>query len=516
VLLAGVLALSAAFLAVVAADWWYLRRDLSLAGRNSLDPAIEDLLERMPEKVHVDVFLRPLARPYEGVSAAAQQRFRELLFVAANAHRDRLELADHDPRDLEGFGSRQRELGVEGVNLVVVSSGGRKTSLSLFGDIAEIDWGNPTPELVRALVEQGIPDPIDPRRWDRFRFEPAALLSFRGAEAFASALAKVASGARPKVYFSVGHAEPDLSGSLSDDLGRLRGALEGDGFEVAIWDAAKTPEVPEDCDVLALVGVRQELAPSTLASLRAYLGSGGRLLAAAAYEELEHGFRGSVVALLSDFGMQLVPGIVCAALAGSLRESVEGTPQCARLVLDETSLSASHVLTEPLRRSGRRLAASSTPSFERVIVPGFIVEPLVTTPRDAWRDLSDANGRFDFRFDASRERREPRALAFSATSLSGASAADPQARGARVLGLASESFLSDGLFEVNRDFALNAFNWLAEREVLVRVTTRERDPTLIDVASGPALRVLTWTLWLGLPGVFVLSGAFVAWRRRRP
>lgn len=513
VLLAGVLSCSAALLAVVAADWWFLRADLSLAGRNTLDPAIEDLLEHMPEKVVVDVFFRPLARPYERVSAAAQQRFRELLFVAASAHRDRLELTDHDPRDLEGFAARQRELGVQGVNLVVVSCGERKSSLSLFGDIARIDWGNPTLELVRALIEQGIPDPIDPRRWDRSRFEPASLVEFRGAEAFAVALAKSASGDRPRVYFSVGHGEPDLRGSLTDDLGRLRGALEGDGFEVAGWDAAKTPEVPEDCDVLALVGVRQELAPSTLDAVRGYVARGGRVLAGPAYEELEHGFQSSLVALLRDFGMQLVPGIVCAPQPGHLRESVEGRPDCARLVLDETNLSASHVLTEPLRSSGRRLAASSTPSFERVIVPGFIVEPLVTTPRESWRDLPDGSGRFDFRCDAARERREPRALVFTASSLGGA--LDGSA-GARVLGLASTSFLADGLFQVNRDFALNAFNWLAEREVMVRVSVREHAPSVLDVASGSALRLLTWTLWLALPGAFVLCGALVAWRRARP
>ena len=74
VLFAVGLAVGGAVLAIDLADWRYVRLDLSASGRNTLDDTILDLIENLPEPVTIDVFFRPLPRPYDGVSLQAQQR----------------------------------------------------------------------------------------------------------------------------------------------------------------------------------------------------------------------------------------------------------------------------------------------------------------------------------------------------------------------------------------------------------------------------------------------------------
>ena len=85
---------------------------------------------------------------------------------------------------------------------------------------------------------------------------------------------------------------------------------------------------------------------------------------------------------------------------------------------------------------------------------------------------------------------------------------------ARVLGLASTGFFTNGTFDSNRDFIVNAFNWMAERDYRVRVSPRDPGVSFLDLRHGAALPVLGWTVRVVIPLASILVGAFFAWRRR--
>jgi len=512
--LAALLAGGAALLAVDVADWRYVRVDLSLTGRNSLDPALLDLVDKLPEPVVVDVFLRPLSGPYRDVSLRARQRTLDLLSVAASSRRGRFDVRLHEPSDFEATRERQRELGVEGENMVVVSCGQRHTELALFGELCVIDWGNPSEDNVRYLLGQGI-QPVDPRTWnpDPRAFRPADLREFRGEEALAQALLKVSSGNAPHVYFVEGHGEPALEGTQETELGRLRSALVRDGFQVGTWDPLKSPTVPADCAVLALIGPKQPYAERTRETIRAWAEGGGRVLAAPDVSELEPDRDGGVSAVLRDFGMIVLRGIVCLPVTGATGERVEGDPYCSLLVIDENLLTASHPLTEPLRRRGRRVQFRSTPAFEFEADKGVL--PLVQTPPEAWRDLFDARGQLDYRCNvAAGEGRERMRLAAARDLRATKDTATGAVRQGRVVGVASALFFANLDFNANRDFILNAFNWLAEREYRMAVTPLDRSTSFLDLERGNAKPVLVYSLWLGLPALSALIGGIVFLRRR--
>ncbi len=516
VLLAGGLALAGAMLAIDLADWRYVRFDLSGARRNTLDDAVLDILDRLPEPVTVDVFFRGLRPPYDGVTAQAQGRMLELLSVAQNARRNALELRVHDLTRLEEVQARQKELGVEGVNRVVYSAGGQKSVQELFGEIAVVDWGSPTEGDARYLNELGLLHEIDLRGWNPSRPRPAQLTSFQGEEALAEGLLKVSSAGSPKAYFSVGSGERGLEDTDTSGFSALKSALEGDGFEVAPWNPLEVPAVPADAAVVACLDARQPFPQGTLERLREWVKAGGALLAAPALDEVERGGEGGIVELLFGYGMIAERGILCEAIVAPGGQKVDGSELCSVLQIDEHGLSPSHSITEALRRRDRRVQFSFSPSFRHGGAEGMLLTDLVSSGPESWRDLPLAGGHYDFRFDPQSEERERRRLCMLAEAVVGATQPDGSVKRGRVLGVASSGFFSNGLSGVNRDFALNAFNGLASREYRVRVSPLEHAESRLDLARSEALPVLTYTLYLGFPGACIAIGVLLAWRRRDP
>jgi hypothetical protein len=317
------------------------------------------------------------------------------------------------------------------------------------------------------------------------------------------------------VYFSTCHGEPALEARAPESLARLRAALERDGFEVATWDPVSAGGVPADCDVLAVVGPRQPFRPADLDAVRSWVAAGGRLIAAPAVDELERGLESGAGALLFRYGMILTPGIVCEAVTNQLGERIDGLPECATLVIGEAGMHRSNPLTEPLRRRGRRVQFRFSPSFRRGgLAGGDLLEELVSSPPDCWRELPNDRGQLDFAFDRGREERGRFPLIMLARKAAPLDAGPDAPPDWRVLGIASATFLTTEL-SVNQDFLLNAFNWLTERDYRVRVSPRDPRVSVLDVRRGSALSVLSYVLWIGLPGLCLAVGATIAWRRRR-
>lgn len=511
-LAAILLALGAAVLAVDLSDWKYARIDLTAARSNTLDPAVLDVIDRLPEPVVVDAFLRPLRPPYDRVSFEVQDRLLEFLTIVRNARRENVEVRIHDPRDFETMQERLLELGSEGTHKLVLSCGARRDELEVFGELFTVDWGNPMEADVAYLTTQGIPGVVDPRTWRRGAYAPASVQEFRGEELFTQALMKVSSGTAPRVVFLEGHGEPALDGAEPTHLKGLKDALERDGFDVGTWDPLKVPGVPDDADVVALIGAAQPYQDATREALRAWADAGGRLLVAPDLHELDERRAGGIVDLLLGFGIATRPGIVCQPYMGFGGERVDGMEECAYLVIDERGLLPGLPLTEPLRAHRRRVQFTLTPAFESAALEsgGATILPVITSAPDSWLD-TDKN----FRFDAARGEKRDRNVLVTSRTLRTVKADDGSVAQGRVLAVASAYFFGNQLMDVNRDFAVNAFNWLADREYRISVSPLEKRESHLDLARSRAKPVLTWSLLVGLPLASAVIGALVFLARRR-
>jgi ABC-type uncharacterized transport system involved in gliding motility auxiliary subunit len=95
------------------------------------------------------------------------------------------------------------------------------------------------------------------------------------------------------------------------------------------------------------------------------------------------------------------------------------------------------------------------------------------------------------------------------------SEATPPKPEGRVVALGDADFASDALlgFQGNKDFFLNAIAWLAQDQDLIAIRPKEPDDQRLFLTRDQ--QQLVWLLALfGFPGVFVVLGIAVWWRRR--
>jgi len=484
------------------------RIDLTSEGENTLDLELSELLDRLPGPLRIDVFFRPYDPWLAEIGGAIQERMFKILLLAEEHRPDLVELTNH-PYAPPGAGGEEllatlRSFGLSGddENCVVVSTQERKAVFKLLGDVAEIDLGNP-------IRHQG-------------QYRPASVTSFTGQEALAKAILKATQGERPLAVFSAGHGERKVFEDGDRDMGRLHAALLEDGFRVETWDPEEDGRVPEGCAVLAIVGAEEPFSGDALGWIAEYVRAGGSIVAAPGLE-LASG-QGSVADLLSHFGILLSPGIVCHPIIGADGIAMVGDPKVAGVVVRSDGMLARHPITEPLRRGDRRVRIALTRAFTRGRPPtGGSLLDLLVADELCWEELPDAQGRLDYTPSGGRERSGPFGVAM--TSIFPPSEAGPRPPGTdpqdlqrpecRVLAVGAPDLFSNAVFDTNRDFLLNAFNWAASREFRVSITPRPSEERRLDVGVDRTLFRLNLIAGWSLPLVCLVLGLLTWWRRSR-
>jgi hypothetical protein len=304
-----------------------------------------------------------------------------------------------------------------------------------------------------------------------------------------------------------GHSHGDGASQVVEmsghGVGRLRRALEAQGYEAHRVVLAAQPEVPADCTLVIDASPRTTFLPAESRALRAYLRRGGSAL------------------LLFDLGFVLEP-----ELAGLVAEL--GVRAEQEVIIDPLS----HYATDP-----EMVAVTGydphpiTRSISLTFFPGIRpltllqpagdirVAPLLLSSRDSYtRSVAPV---------AARIVEQPPA------EEAGGEAVAPPAAGARVLGIAAEGRLAgadrplravvigDGDFAsnsflpymANSDLLLSAIRWLAREERTVAVASRIPVPPLV-VLTGRQLHAIFLVTVLAMPLLVVALGCFVWWRRR--
>jgi len=286
-------------------------------------------------------------------------------------------------------------------------------------------------------------------------------------------------------------------------IGRMRRALEGQGYEVRKIVLATLPEVPRDCALVISANPRTTFLPAESAALRGYLQQGGSAF------------------FMFDLGFVLEPGL--AALVEEL-----GVRPEQKVVVDPLA----HYSTDP----------------EMVAVAGYdphpITKPLSMTFFPGVRPLAPLPPKTNVRPTAllasSRDSYtrsvapvESRQVKLPARSTARGERAQPETPGPRLLGVAVEGelagaskpfravvigdgdFASNSFFPYmsNSDLALSVVRWLAREERGPAVSSRVPvPPTILLTASQ--MQVIFLALVVLLPLAVVAAGTWVWWKRR--
>ena len=481
------------------------RLDLTAEGENTLDENALAVIDALPGEVSIDFFTRAFDAPLHEIGAQIHGRMFEILILAEAHAPDKISFTHHPyaPRGAGGaeLEAKMRELGLGESNTLVISSGNRRVQVKLLGEVAEVDLGNPF----------GQPG----------QHRPPSITSFAGQEALVKGLLRVTQGEKSLVLFAQGHREREaFDGEDPRAMGRLHSALVADGFRAETWDPERDGPVPEGCAVLAIIGSEEPFSLEATGWIADYVRSGGSIIAAPGLQL--PGGQGSVAGVLMNLGMLVQPGLICRPVMGAGGQPLYETARCADILVRAENMLAQHAITESLRRGDRRVRFAFTRSLVRAKPPkGGVVLDLLNTSEFTWEEFPNPDGSFSYIYDEGKERTGPFTLAMTSTFPPAEMgpqlppSADSVRRECRVLGVGAPDVFANGVFDTNRDFLVNAFNWAANREFRVSITPKARQDRRIDIGEDRTLFYLNLVAIWCLPLLSLAIGIFAAWRRRR-
>jgi gliding motility-associatede transport system auxiliary component len=305
---------------------------------------------------------------------------------------------------------------------------------------------------------------------------------------------------------SHGDASSYIVETAGHGVGRLRRALEAQGYATAKLILATSGGVPGDCSLVVVANPRTTFLPGESAALRSYLSGGGSAL------------------LMFDLGFVPEPGLarLIADLGAHLEQQVVVDP-LSHYQTDAEMVAVTGYPPHPITRTvsltffpGIRPLSLTEPA------PGLVRAPLIESSRDSYtrpvepagtrtieEGAPNAGGTGSAPSPAVAEVR-PRVLGIA---VEGALAPGGAPLRAVVLGdgdFASNSFLP---YMANSDLVLAAVRWLAREEQATAVRTRIPVPPMILLTAAQS-RVIFTSIVILLPLSVIGIGGLVWWLRR--
>jgi ABC-type uncharacterized transport system involved in gliding motility auxiliary subunit len=339
-----------------------------------------------------------------------------------------------------------------------------------------------------------------------------------------NALIKAVTGRERKIYFTQGHGEKDPADTETSGYSAVAEALKQDNFafDSLVLIAQKT--IPDDATILVVAGPSTDFFPPEIEALNDYAAKGGKVLvmldpqlkAGATYPLLTQ--------FLADWGITAGNDVVVDASGmGQLLGSNDGAmPVAVQYPQHPVTAGLDGLMT------AYPLARSMTPAEGGA--NGRTAQPLVNTTPQSWAEadvasLSSGDGRVELNADQG-DLAGPITVAAAVSAPatvtppapSNASPDAPDAPGppeTRVVAVGDSDFVSNRAIRVpgNRDFFMNALNWLSQQENLIAVRPRQPQDHQLTLTEAQQDSVFLLSLFI-VPGLIFASGIFSWWRRR--
>lgn len=315
-------------------------------------------------------------------------------------------------------------------------------------------------------------------------------------EDITSAILKVTRATQKLICFAAGHGEKSLADSEARGYALVDQGLKKEAYLTKTVNLVTENGVPADCNALVIAGPTQAYFPQESEMVSKYLADGGKVLIEVDPEtdpKLDAIFQSWNVKVGSDL-------VIDASGVGRLF----GTGPVVPLVVDYGTSPITKNLSGgmtffPLARTVT-IADRSKPDPQSVA--------LLNTSARSFTIPGLKPGQKEIAFD-------PKTGIAGPLSLGVAGASKRADKSARLLVIGDSDFAANqwvGL-QHNGDLFFNIINWLAEDESLISIrpkTMTNRRVTLTEAQSA----ALHWFDLFVLPGLLILSGAYIWWKRR--
>jgi ABC-type uncharacterized transport system involved in gliding motility auxiliary subunit len=307
------------------------------------------------------------------------------------------------------------------------------------------------------------------------------------------------------VYFLTGHGEPDINGTETTAISRIRTTLESKNYTVKTLNLAATHQIPADAKAIIEAGPTNPMLPDEVTVLKAYLDKGGSLVVledSPVLNKLGGGTDPLGDYLKSGWGITLDNDVVL--------DPNPNNPTGSGL----NAISASYSQDSPITQhttlitampEARSLTISKTPP------QGITVTPLITTSNVTWgeTDLAAIQNQQQPTFDAKTDIAGPLTLA---------AAAENPATNSRVVVFGNAVFVSDKNFDFagNGDIFINSVDWAAQQGQLINITPHTPTSRTFNPPGQLQFILLAIGSIIVIPGLVVAAGLsnWLARRRR--
>ncbi len=308
-----------------------------------------------------------------------------------------------------------------------------------------------------------------------------------------------------KAYFTTGHNEHRLDGLDNDGYSQLKTSMESSNFVVEPLNLFATSSVPEDASLVVIGGPKLPFGEAEQDAIRRYLDGGGKVMILAD-PKLDAGLG----ALLSPWSVEIGQNYVVETDPSALAFRSPFSPVITKF---------------PVHKIVEQIPSLLVPATTYLSVPSggqgsATITALAQTTERSWAESDDAALRDPaaIRFDEGADVRGPLtvAAAIEVRSDSAARGEDTSGPIARLVVMGSSQVVANQLFQLpvgNRDFFLNAANWLAEAEELISIRAKPTDNRTIFL-TGAQQNTILYSTTLFLPLLVLGLGAAVWWSRR--
>jgi len=477
--ISGVVAVFLAIALTMMVNWLsarrFVRADWTTTQIYSLSEKTENILAGLDDEIRIVVFMTPQTAMYDQVQELLER------YKAAS---DKITVEHIDP-EREPLKTTQlaEQFGVQVADTVVFIYGDR-TKYVTSDQMAEMDFSG-------AQYGQG-----------------PTMRAFKGEEQFTSAILSLVAPDVPKIYFVTGHGEAALAGAGGGAADRglqiLEEALKRENMETADTTLL-SGEVPDDADVLAIVGPTRAYTEVEIEALGAYLDRGGRLLLA-------------LDPLIEPVGT-MRPTRLEVMLGGRgvvVHDDLVVDPSRRLPFYDLSAVYLEDFPAHPVTQGLEGFAVLFTVS-RSLVAEGDGATALVQTSAEGWgeTDLGMLLRGEPVAFDDA-DNPGPAVVGVAVEDLAVVGdGEETEALEYRLVVFGDSDFLTD--LDIsnagNAVLAANTFNWLTAREDLVGIPPRDVEQVSLFL-SQQQMRNLALLVLLGMPGAAIIAGILV-WRRRR-
>lgn len=337
-----------------------------------------------------------------------------------------------------------------------------------------------------------------------------------------NALIKAVTGETRKVYFTQGHGEKNTESSDRSGYSAIGQALGSDNYGVEKLVLAQAGAVPADATVLVIAGPQTDFLQPEVDALKSYVGKGGKVMALIDPPDPNRSGTPLLDAFLHDWGFDIGSNIVVDASGiGQILGTDASVPVAASYPAHPITTNFQLMTAFPLARSVEAVEGG---------VNGHTPQPIVQTSPQSWAEadvagLSENDGRVELNPDKG-DKAGPISLgaAVSAPATDappadakpeGAEGETPRTPESRIVVIGDSDFASNGVLGVqgNRDFFMNAVNWLAQQENLIAIRPREPEDRRLTLTADQQNLIFLLSVLL-LPGLVFAAGVY-SWYGRR-